>query len=71
MSVAMQDGDLAPGDAMLRAVQFTSLIKAEVEVLMFMQEPPTYTMAQISAMVQKGVQIFYTAQSRKKRQPIS
>jgi AcrR family transcriptional regulator len=58
MSVAMQDGDLAPGDAMLRAVQFTSLIKAEVEVLMFMQEPPTYTMAQISAMVQKGVQIF-------------
>ncbi len=55
---AMNNGELAPANPMLRASQFTSLIKAETEVMMFSRELPRCTDEQIRQMVKNGVSLF-------------
>lgn len=55
---AMNNGELAPANPMLRASQFTSLIKAETEVMLFSREVPRCTDEQIRQMVKNGVSLF-------------
>ncbi|WP_449553322.1 TetR/AcrR family transcriptional regulator [Lelliottia amnigena] len=58
MSAAMERGELAPANPMLRAIQFTTLIKAETEVLFFLREMPDFSEEKVSEMVANGVQLF-------------
>ncbi len=58
MSDAMQRGELAQADPMLRAIQFTTLIKAETEVLFFLREMPDFSAEKVSQMVNNGIRLF-------------
>ncbi|UDC36740.1 TetR/AcrR family transcriptional regulator (plasmid) [Klebsiella pneumoniae] len=58
MADAIQKGELAEGDPMLRAMQLTTLVKAETEGLLFQRELTRYTPEQIKQMVRRGVQTF-------------
>ncbi|XXD10358.1 TetR/AcrR family transcriptional regulator [Klebsiella sp. R445] len=58
MKAAMERGELAPSDPMLRAIQFTSLIKAESEILFFMRQMPDFTQEKVNDMVMNGVRMF-------------
>lgn len=58
MQAAMGRGELAPSEPMLRAIQFTSLIKAETEVLFFLRNMPDFTQEKVSEMVRNGVRLF-------------
>jgi polyribonucleotide nucleotidyltransferase len=43
---------------MLRAQQFTSLMKAEIDGFMLQREIPQFTSGQIALMVTRGVNVF-------------
>jgi AcrR family transcriptional regulator len=58
MSAAMERGELAPANPMLRAIQFTTLIKAETEALFFLREIPDFSEERVSEMVANGLQLF-------------
>lgn len=58
MAEAMQKGELLAGEPMLRAMQFTSLVKSEVDVMLLKRELPRYTSEQINEMVRNAVQLF-------------
>ncbi|MGB9095568.1 TetR/AcrR family transcriptional regulator [Erwinia sp.] len=58
MSEAMSKGELIEADPMLRAQQFTSLIKSEIDGFLLQREIPQLTSEQITVMVVKGVQVF-------------
>ncbi|QOL14647.1 TetR/AcrR family transcriptional regulator [Dickeya dianthicola] len=58
MADAMQTGELAQSDPMLRAMQFTSLVKAEADAVLLQRELPDYSTAQVKKMVRNGVQLF-------------
>ncbi|ANE77373.1 TetR/AcrR family transcriptional regulator [Dickeya solani] len=58
MADAMKTGELAPSDPMLRAMQFTSLVKAEADAVLLQRELPDYSTARINDMVRNGVQLF-------------
>ncbi|KAB7897138.1 TetR family transcriptional regulator [Rouxiella sp. S1S-2] len=66
MWVAMESGELAAGDAVLRATQFTSLMRAEVDIVLYHREPVLFKPDQITLMVERGVQLFlYGASAHK------
>lgn len=65
MAAAMQRGELSDADPMLRALQFTALIKSEAEGLFFQREIPTYTLETVRHMVRNGVQLFLNGAVRK------
>ncbi|NIF35224.1 TetR/AcrR family transcriptional regulator [Enterobacter sp. Tr-810] len=65
MSAAMERGELAPANPMLRAIQFTTLVKAETEVLFFLRELPHFTQEKISEMVANGLQLFLNGAVKK------
>ncbi|MEJ5111435.1 TetR/AcrR family transcriptional regulator [Erwinia billingiae] len=58
MSEAMRKGELSEADPMLRAQQFTSLMKAEIDGFMLQREIPQFTSGQIALMVTRGVNVF-------------
>lgn len=58
MADATQKGELGEGEPMFLAMQFTTLVKAETEVLLLQRELPRYTPAQIKQMVRTGVRLF-------------
>ncbi len=58
MEAAIKRGELAPADPMLRAIQFTALIKAETEVLFFLRDMPDFSQEKVSHMVSNGVRFF-------------
>ncbi len=58
MRLAMERGELAQADPMLRAIQFTTLVKAETEVLFFLREIPDFSEEDVSRMVANGLQLF-------------
>ncbi|GAB7216107.1 TetR/AcrR family transcriptional regulator [Dickeya zeae] len=58
MSAAMERGELAPANPMLRAIQFTTLVKAETEALFFLREMPNFSEEKVSEMVANGLRIF-------------
>jgi hypothetical protein len=58
MAEAMQTGELAPADPMLRAMQFTSLVKAEADAVLLQRELPDYSTDRVKEMVRNGVQLF-------------
>lgn len=58
MADAEQKGELIAGDPMLRAMQFTALVKAETDALLYQRELPRFTRAKIKQMVGRGVQLF-------------
>ncbi|WP_279024431.1 TetR/AcrR family transcriptional regulator [Gibbsiella quercinecans] len=58
MADAIQKGELEDGDPMFRAMQFTTLVKAETDILLFQRELPRYTTAQIKQIVNSGVRLF-------------
>ncbi|MEI7188941.1 TetR/AcrR family transcriptional regulator C-terminal domain-containing protein [Dickeya dianthicola] len=49
---------VAQSDPMLRAMQFTSLVKAEADAVLLQRELPDYSTAQVKKMVRNGVQLF-------------
>ncbi|ATO33142.1 hypothetical protein DDI_1974 [Dickeya dianthicola RNS04.9] len=51
MADAMQTGELAQSDPMLRAMQFTSLVKAEADAVLLQRELPDYSTVQVKKMV--------------------
>lgn len=66
MSLAMRDGELSAGDAALRASQFTALMKAEVDIVLYQREPVPFDQEQITQVVKRGVQLFlYGASAHK------
>lgn len=65
MRDAMQRGELAHADPMLRAIQFTSLIKAETEVLFFLRDMPDFSLEKVSNMVSNGVRLFLDGAAKK------
>lgn len=58
MSAAMERGELTPANPMLRAIQFTTLIKAETEALFFLRDIPDFSEERVSEMVANGLQLF-------------
>ncbi|CAM3458538.1 TetR family transcriptional regulator [Rouxiella silvae] len=68
MWVAMENGELAAGDAVLRATQFTSLMRAEVDIVLYQRVPVLFKPDQITLMVKRGVQIFLYGASAIKMQ---
>ncbi|ADU71686.1 TetR/AcrR family transcriptional regulator [Pantoea sp. At-9b] len=58
MADAMQRGELTEAEPMLRAQQFTSLVKAEIDGIFLQRELPRYTEAQIKSMVINSVDLF-------------
>lgn len=58
MEEAIGRGELGKADPMLRARQFTALIKAEVEILFFQREMPVFTSDDVRQMVSHGVRLF-------------
>ncbi|MEC5341319.1 TetR/AcrR family transcriptional regulator [Brenneria populi] len=67
MADAAQKGELIAGDPELRVKQFTALVKAEADALLYQRELPRFTRAQIQQMVRNGVQLFlHGATSQKK-----
>lgn len=65
MSAAMERGELAPANPMLRAIQFTTLVKAETEALFFLREMPKFSQEKISEMVANGLQLFLNGAVKK------
>jgi AcrR family transcriptional regulator len=65
MSAAMERGELATADPMLRAIQFSTLIKAETEVMFFLREMPECSQEKVSEMVVNGVQLFLNGAAQK------
>ncbi|GAA3886497.1 TetR/AcrR family transcriptional regulator [Gibbsiella dentisursi] len=58
MREAMQKGELIEGEPMLRAKQFTALVKSETDTLLFERELPRFTNAKIKQMVKGAVRLF-------------
>ncbi|EIC86141.1 TetR/AcrR family transcriptional regulator [Serratia sp. M24T3] len=58
MSLAMHKGELAQGDSTIRALQFTALLKAEVDSRLLEREPVPWSVAQVKNIVARGVQLF-------------
>ncbi|MEG3135966.1 TetR/AcrR family transcriptional regulator [Rouxiella sp. T17] len=58
MATAIKAGELKHADPMLRAIQFTSLMKAEAYVMLLQREPVPRTAEQVKEMVSRGVQLF-------------
>lgn len=58
MTRAMQAGELAQSEAMLRAEQFTALLKAEANVMLLQREPVPCSDEQVKSMVARGVKLF-------------
>ncbi|KAA9001345.1 TetR/AcrR family transcriptional regulator [Affinibrenneria salicis] len=58
MAEAMAKGELGEGEPMLRAQQFTSLVKSEVDVVVLQRELPRFSDAQIKVMVKNAVRLF-------------
>ncbi|CPR19665.1 TetR/AcrR family transcriptional regulator [Brenneria goodwinii] len=65
MDDAVQKEELIEGEPMLRAMQFTALVKAETDVLIYQRELPHFTPAQIRRMVENGVRLFLNGAARK------
>lgn len=65
MSAAMERGELAPANPMLRAIQFTTLVKAETEALFFLRELPHFSEEKVSEMVANGLQLFLNGAVKK------
>ncbi|WP_033575673.1 TetR/AcrR family transcriptional regulator [Dickeya chrysanthemi] len=58
MAEAMQKGELTQADPVLRAMQFTSLVKAEADAMLLQRELPDCSTDRINEMVRNGVQLF-------------
>lgn len=58
MALAMQKGELAEGDSMIRALQFTALLKAEVDSRLLEREPAPWPASRVKSIVSRGVQLF-------------
>lgn len=58
MSLAMNSGELMPGDPMVRALQFTALLKAEVDSRLLERTPEPWSITQVKNIVARGVQLF-------------
>ncbi len=58
MAEAMRKGELTEGDPVIRAAQFTALVKAEADAMILKRDLPRYTSAQINLMARKGVHLF-------------
>lgn len=58
MAEAMRKGELTEGDPVIRAAQFTALVKAEADAMILKRDLPSYTSAQINLMARKGVHLF-------------
>lgn len=58
MSLAMGKGELVQGDSMVRALQFTALLKAEVDSRLLERAPEPWSIAQVQHIVARGVQLF-------------
>ncbi len=54
MAEAMRKGELTEGDPVIRAAQFTALVKAEADAMILKRDLPRYTSAQINLMARKG-----------------
>ncbi|MGL9773030.1 MAG: hypothetical protein ACR5LG_01335 [Sodalis sp. (in: enterobacteria)] len=54
----MDCGDLAPGSPVLRAKQFSALVKAEADELFLKRDLPVYSAKQVAAMVERAVPLF-------------
>lgn len=65
MNAAMERGELAQADPMLRAMQFSTLIKAETEVLFFLRKMPAFSQERVSEMVTSGVRLFLDGAAKK------
>ncbi|MFE8118878.1 TetR/AcrR family transcriptional regulator [Brenneria goodwinii] len=65
MDDAVHKGELIEGEPMLRAMQFTALVKAETDVLIYQRELPYFTPAKIRRMVENGVRLFLNGAARK------
>lgn len=65
MDDAVQKEELIEGEPMLRAMQFTALVKAETDVLIYQRELPHFTPAQIRRMVENGVRLFLNGAAAK------
>ncbi|MEC5319832.1 TetR/AcrR family transcriptional regulator [Brenneria populi subsp. brevivirga] len=68
MADAAQKGELIAGDPMLRATQFTALVKAEADAMFYQRELPRFTRAQIQQMVRNGVQLFLHGATPQKKE---
>lgn len=58
MSLAMSNGELMPGDSTVRALQFTALLKAEVDSRLLERTPEPWSITQVKNIVARGVQLF-------------
>lgn len=58
MSLAMRRGELVSGDPMIRALQFTALLKAEVDSRLLERTPEPWSITQVENIVARGVQLF-------------
>lgn len=58
MADATQKGELIEGEPMLRAMQFTALVKAEADAMIYQRDLPRFSRAKIQQMVRNGVQLF-------------
>ncbi|WP_437888428.1 TetR/AcrR family transcriptional regulator [Phytobacter sp. V91] len=65
MDNAMQRGELELADPMLRAIQLTSLLKAETEVLFFLRDMPEFSQEKVRQMVDHGVRFFLDGAAKK------
>ncbi|WP_312885049.1 TetR/AcrR family transcriptional regulator C-terminal domain-containing protein [Candidatus Sodalis endolongispinus] len=54
----MESGDLSPGCPVLRAKQFSALVKAEADELFLKRELPVYSAKQVALMVASAVAVF-------------
>jgi len=64
MAQAMQRGELDEADPMLRAMQFSTLVKAETEALFFQRDMPSFSPEKVSLMVRNGLQLFLSGARR-------
>lgn len=64
MAEAMRSGELTEAEPMLRAQQFTALVKAELDGIFLQRELPRYTDAQIKNMVINSVDLFLRGAKR-------
>jgi AcrR family transcriptional regulator len=65
MKKHMEQGELAENCPMLRARQFSSLLRAEVDELMLKKEMDTYSEARIAEMVTAAVDLFLAGACRR------
>lgn len=58
MAIAMEKGQLAQADALLRAQQFLALVTAETNMRLYQQNPAPLEIAEIRQLVLKAVDMF-------------